>query len=148
MTGEYDEASVRLVNARRWCGSSCHSARWPWGHDTFWMQDSFCVKALSLKKTKTHTHMSTHTQQSLSIVLEVLSKGYLCLELRNTFHLFSVLSSVMFAPKNVDMFIQTVIISVCLILITNSLCHVFGIISCSTPCCEVHSHRVHSFSSH
>lgn len=60
----------------------------------------------------------------------------------------SVLSSMMLVSKNVDIFIHTVIISICLILITNSTCCVFGIIFSSTPCCEVHSHWVNSFYSH
>lgn len=109
------------------------------------------LSLLSSMKTRTdiHTNIHTHAQQNLfSCYWGLQWKLYLSWIMKETFHLLSVLSSMMLVSKNVDISIHTVIISICLILITNSTCCVFGIIFSSTPCCEVHSHWVNSFYSH
>lgn len=130
-------------------------------NDIFEMQYLLCIRGWSLvasdisivrsllsllSPVKTNINIQTHTHrnQQVQFVIEVLSKTTFILNYKIPFsYIFSAPSSMIVVNKKVEIFIHAVIIIICLILGTNSTC-VFGIISCSTACCEVYSHQVNS----
>lgn len=73
-------------------------------------------------------------------VTEVVRKTTFILNYEiNLSGLISMLSSMTLIGADIEAMVHAVMISMSLILISNSTFCVFGIISCDIPCCEVYS---------